>query len=249
MNHPNQEELILHHYGESPEAREIDRHLAECSACRQAYAELGAALGEADHLPVPWRGSDYGDQVWQRLRPRLETRPRSGGSRGPRLLAGLAVAASLVVAFLLGRHTGAPPSAPETPIPAAARERILFVGVGRHLERSQMVLVEIVTAGGDGPVDITAQQEWARELVSPNRLFRQSAVSSGEAAVASVLTDLERILVEIAAGPSQLSPEGLGVVRERIEDQGILLKVRVVGARARGRIPPAVGTVGQTSSS
>ena len=136
------------------------------------------------------------------------------------------------LAFLLGRHSQ--PTPPPAAVSAAARERILLVAVGDHLERSAVLLVELANAGADGqPVDISTQQEWAQELVDENRLYRQTVVRSGEPGVASLLDELERLLVEVAHRPSSLSPAELGEIRGRIESKGLLFRVRVIETQVR----------------
>jgi hypothetical protein len=141
-----------------------------------------------------------------------------------------------VVAFLLGQRF----PAPSPPISAAVRERILLVAVGNHLERSQMVLVELANAPTDAPLDVSAERASADVLVSANRLYRQTAVRSGETALAAVLEELERVLIEVAAGPERLSPADLGELQRRIEARGLLFKIRVVGSQVRERekVPP-----------
>jgi len=136
-----------------------------------------------------------------------------------------------VLAFLLGRHW--PHEAP-APVSAAARERILLVAVGDHLERSEMLLVELVNAGADGqPVDISAQQQYAEELVGANRLYRQTVVRAGEPGMASLLDELERLLVEVAHRPSSMTPSDLAEIRSRIESRGLLFRVRVIETQVR----------------
>jgi hypothetical protein len=109
------------------------------------------------------------------------------------------------------------------------------VAVGDHLDRSQMVLVELVNADGKGPVNISAEQRTARDLVGANRLYRETAARAGEVGVASVLDDLERVLIEIANSPSQLSSAQFEEIRHRIEARGILFKVRVIDSQVRER--------------
>jgi hypothetical protein len=53
--------------------------------------------------------------------------------------------------------------------------------------------------------------------------------------LATVLDELERILVEVAASPDALSASDLERVRERIESRGLLFKVRVVSSDVRER--------------
>jgi hypothetical protein len=173
--------------------------------------------------------------VWWRLRPRLHASRRTARAPLRRLYPFAAIAASLVLAFLLGRVSRERELRVAQPINEPARERILLVAVGEHLERSQMVLVELQNAQGGQSVDISAERQWAEELVPANRLYRQAALRAGEPGVASVLDELERVLLEIAMSPDQLATPGLEQIKERIESQGILFKVRVVGSQVRER--------------
>ena len=250
MSHLSEEDLVLHHYGENAgaEAAGVEAHLAGCEPCRAALAALRADLAAVTADPIPDPGAGFPGRVWERLRPRLEGRsPASGWSaaRPPRRFAprrwayGAALAASLVFAFVLGRHW--PQSGGGRPIPEPVRERILLVAVGDHLERSQMILVELMNADGEGSLDVSAQQQSAEELVEASRLYRQAAVrSGGDAGVTSVLEELERVLVDVANGPSRLSAAELRDVRRRIEDRGLLFRVRVLGSQMRDRGKEAV---------
>jgi hypothetical protein len=233
VSHLHEDDLTLHYYREDGGA--AAPHLAECEACAAAYAALAADLDAIRPEDAPERGADFEPHLWARVEALL---PRSR-SRWTPWLGGLAVAASLVLAFWLGRHTGtqAPPTtvASEQPAPSQeqVRERVLLVAVGDHLERSQMVLLEVVNAPAGQPNALAASQRTADELVTANRLYRQVAARAGEPAVASVLEDLERVLVEIANSPSPASSAEVGRLQQRIEAKGLLLKVRVIGSHVR----------------
>jgi anti-sigma factor RsiW len=232
VSHLTDEELVLHHFGEAEDAA-VRAHLAQCDACRVALEALRRDLAAVPVPEAPERGEDYGAQVWARLRPQLtEIAPAAPVRTRRRLWAPLGLAASLVLAFLLGRHWPHEPA--PAPVSAAARERILLVAVGDHLERSEMLLVELVNAGGDGqPVDISTQQQYAEELVGANRLYRQTVMRAGEPGVASLLEELERLLVEVAHRPSSMSPSDLADIRSRIESRGLLFRVRVIETQVR----------------
>ena len=112
-------------------------------------------------------------------------------------------------------------------------ERIILVTVGEHLERSQMLLVEIMNADGKGPTDLSTEQQQARDLLDANRLYRQSAQRTGDPAITRTLDELERVLVEVANGPSEVSDQELNSLRKQIESQGLLFKIRVIGSKVR----------------
>ena len=73
-----------------------------------------------------------------------------------------------------------------------------------HLDRSDRVLTDIMNASADG--DIAAEQQWAADLISDNRFYRQDAVDSDEQSVAAVLDELERALLNIVHSPSEVMP-------------------------------------------
>jgi hypothetical protein len=60
-------------------------------------------------------------------------------------------------------------------------------------------------------------------------LYRETAEQQGDAALASVLDELERVLLDVAHSPQEISPAKLESLQKRIEARGILFKVRVVG--------------------
>jgi hypothetical protein len=84
-------------------------------------------------------------------------------------------------------------------------------------------------------VDFSTERQLADTLVNANRLYRQTAVANGNNGMASVLDDLEPVLLEIARGPDRLSSAELEALRQRIESQGLLFKIRVIGSQMRER--------------
>ena len=107
-----------------------------------------------------------------------------------------------------------------------------------------MVLVELANAHPTGPLDISAERDRAADLVSESRLYRQTAAHTGDGEVASVLDDLDRVLLEISHAPSHVSPEELDGLRRRFEAEGILFKIRVLGSNVRSREDPGPGSAG-----
>ena len=74
------EDLILYHYGESPDAETITATLARSVEAQARYAELRALLTAADEWAPPELPASFGDDVWQRLQPRLAVERAAVGS-------------------------------------------------------------------------------------------------------------------------------------------------------------------------
>ena len=240
--HLNDDDLVLHYYGEMPAADEsrAESHLSACGDCQANYARLQRVMAFVDSAPAVEAAPGFERIAWARLEPALDRRGRGWLSWFVFSPVRLAFTAGIVIllgaAFMAGRmtRTGGPAGAPQSA--EKVRERILLVDLGEHLDRSQMVLVELVSADDSGgSVDISLEQSRAEQLVSANRLYRQTAASTGDAAMASVLDELERVLVDIAASPSTVSQEDLDSVRRRIDSKELLFKVRVVSSQVRDR--------------
>jgi hypothetical protein len=236
MNHIVEEQLVLFYYGESAESAAIESHLEECEACRDEFRALQRVLNSVDSAPVPERGAGYGREVWQRIEKRVGRRPRRSFMHW--WIWAPAMAVLVIGAFLAGRLSYRTERA-SGPATAAVsnqqiRERILLVAVGDHLERSQMVLAELSNAPeGKGTLDISDERQMAADLLDDNRLYRQTAASTGDKGVASVLDDLENVLMEIAHSPSEVSNQQLDDLRQQIENRGLLFKVRLLGSQVR----------------
>ena len=247
--HLTEDDLVLHYYGETTRTEESAAvaHLEACGRCRGEYTRLQRVLGAVDDTSVaPDLPPSFERTVWARLEPNLR-RERGGwrswlaltGFSGPQRALAAAAAVLILVAgaFYAGRSTSRPVPVPATAVAGAdqIRERILLVDLGQHLERSQMVLVEVVSNDADGQIDISDERARATELVADNRLYRQAAELSGDVAIMDLLDDIERVLTEIAATPDRLSPADLADVRQRIESRDLLFKVRVVSSEVRER--------------
>jgi len=75
--------------------------------------------------------------------------------------------------------------------------------------------------------------------VASNRIFRQTATQRGDARIASVLSDIEPVLLELSHAGNNLSAEELSSLQKRIEARGLLFKVRVVSAKTgETELPP-----------
>jgi hypothetical protein len=251
MRHLDEEDLILHHFGESGDPDGAARHLAGCPACRARLADLVSLLALTDLPSPPVRGEDYGAGVWERIRHQLPE-PRTWMDiftvRPPAWALCGVVAILVAGAFMLGRYWREPAPAETLTTSGSARVRILLVSVADHLERSQRLLMEVGNNPGPDAAGVARQQGRAEELVGANRLFRLAAESAGENTVASILDDLEAVLLEVAHEPVTPDPEAFASLRRRIADREILFKIRIAGFHVREREGALLRALARTTS-
>ncbi len=231
--HYSDDDLVLFFYGEG-RRQQVQGHLDACAECAARYGELAATLRMVAAPAVPDRGERYGLEVWQRIRPILPSRPpvRAAAWWANRLVLGGAMAAIVVLAFLVGRSWEDRPRANEAvvsnapPAPDTAA-MVRMAAIGDHLERSERLLLDFVNAGG-ATVDVSGAQTLASDLIVANRLYREAAEAAGDNLTADVLDALERSLIEITHGPSTLAPAEFDATRVRLDAAALLFKVRVL---------------------
>jgi len=243
MNHMSEEELIAYRDGETRGRESFAAHLNECAQCQHEMARLDAVFAALDAMPVPDPGDDFGRRVWQQISPRLPEKRHHWWQtllEPRRLVFAGAVAALILLAFLLGRFTRTPLTGNQdlTASNGKVRERVLVVAVGDHLGRSEMILMELANAEpekGQKLMNISVEQKRAEDLLEENRLYRQTAAQNGDTLMASTLEELEPILLDIANSPDEVTPAQFEAIQKRIAAKGILLKVRVVHQDLRER--------------
>lgn len=238
MNHLNEEEMILKHYNELNDAG-LEAHLAVCAECRAELQRLSAALARVPKVRVPALPDSYESKVWANLRDQLPEKRQSWLAEMLRpqkwAVAGV-MAVMLVAAFVGGRiwqAKNAPQPSPNV-ISDAGRDRIVSVSLDHHLERTQILLVEVLTAETKNKDDFADKQEQARDLLDSNRLYRASNTKTAkDPAVQHTLDELERVLVEIANSPQNVSQDDIDRLQRSIEQQGLLFKVRVIDSKLK----------------
>ena len=229
MNHPSEEDLVLHLYGEADESDFLRKHVESCARCREELAVLRQVLAEVDELTPPERSVGLRRS---RLGEGVEGASEGEETRRLPLARGAAVLSGVAATFLAGRFTAPPFRGGLAPRPGQIRERILLVALSDHLEQSQVLLLEVVNRGeGSGPPIAPLERERAAELLQASRLYRQTAYRVGEVATADVLEELERVLLDVSQGPESLEArEGL---KSRIEERDLLFKLRVLGSTVK----------------
>jgi hypothetical protein len=251
MSHLTQEEFILNYY------RELDSraHLDACAECRDELARLAAVLDQVKPTEVPEPDEEFESRVWDRVSWRLRGEKQRNAAMRGRRATWFAAAAMLALAFLAGVLVNRRDTKPEqtasvkptaaTPVQPVStgssqqqRDRILLVVVGDHFDESERVLVELTNLRPDGENDISNERERAEELLASNRLYRRTASDRGEENVATLLDELEPVLMQIAHAPEQVSADELRSMQKRVEAKGLVFKLRVVRAGVRSESKP-----------
>lgn len=253
MSHVSESQLTLHYYSNADDPAAVEHHLADCDACRREFEGIRAILSSVA-IPAPERPPDYEARLWDRLAPQLQqienrrTQPTRRLSPFQFWIAAQrwapvgAMAALITMAFFLGRlwEPAVPGSGPassgavQTSADAKTiRHRVLLIAVETHLDRAQLLLAELANADPAQSMDISAEETAARALLDDNRLYRQTAAQAHHEGLAQILDELERFLVDLSHRPPTVSQAEWREIQQRIESQGILFKIRVVGSEVR----------------
>jgi hypothetical protein len=236
----------------------------EYAALERVLGLVETGLGTSN---IPEPAPSYERQVWMNVERRIAEDAAARANRrwwmfwraegmGYGLVPQMALAAAILMllagSFAIDRAVrpsspGAQASPGASPREAvakvdtgSARGRVLYAAMGEHLQRSELMLVEFNNVDTDGSIDLKPQQEWAEDLISENRLYRQSAAEAGEAQMVSMLDDLERVLLDVAHAPQHANGDEVRRLRSRLDTQDLLFKVRVAGAGLRAREEMAV---------
>ena len=240
MKHLTEEDLIECYYNKSKAAKPASRHLERCVACAEAYAALQSDLALVTPAEPPARDAAYGARVWASISgslPRFEARQR----RRLRISiwSGLSYAAAcallIACAFYAGRlwEHRQPPISGANQSPPEAKQRVILVLLGDHLDRSERLLVELQHADADSAEMVSPLRDEARSLLTANRICRQEVKQQDDPAMAEALDRLDQLFNELANQPGGLNAAALARLQNEMNSGSLLFEVRVL----RSRIP------------
>jgi hypothetical protein len=238
MNHLSEDELVLLQFGDAnePDIQRLEGHVARCPDCRREFERLRMVMDTIMEIPEPAEG--YEREVWHKLRPLLpgmENRTQHRWFAYSTWAAAAAMAAVVVLAFLAGRSFQPPKPLDTVSFALDARARTLLLAVGAHLDRVQIMLTELANKSPAEVIDISAEQDATQTLLPDNRLYRETATQLNDVQIATLLDELERLLLDVSHRPAVISLNDFHEIRDRIESEGILFKVRVAGSELRSR--------------
>jgi len=250
--HLSEDELILDYYGETEgaDAARVASHLSSCAECQLAKDKLARVMMLVDSAAPIEAPEGFERVMWARLEPQFQAQPvrrsarifdlvvgrsaREGGWFPQWALAG-GVAALLVGAFWAGRISTVTPATPSSAVASVEPERVLQAAVGDHLDRTQMMLVELANTDTDHADVLAGEQVRAADLVAANRVIKASAIQAGDTQIVDVLEDLERVLLEIANAPADATSKEMTDLQSRITTEDLLFRLRVIASEMRQR--------------
>ena len=261
--HVTEEEMIVEFYGESDKPAAVERHLAGCPECAQAFAELKSDLADVSRLEAPARDARYGERVWAAIAPALpvyakqERRWGAGGWWAGGFLTnpwlrgiGYAAACALLVSCALyaGRiweQKTQQPMAKVEPKASQAKQPIVVVVLDDHLDRSERFLVQLKHADMDSAQMASPLRDEARSLLAANRVCRKNLVKTSDPELATALDHLDSLLAEAANEPGGLNAGSIAKLQDEMNADALLFEVRVLRTRitdhARSGDNPAKG--------
>lgn len=247
QSHPTEDELVLLFYGDTgpDEERRLAGHIETCVECQPVWREIKSSLAAVDAAGIPEPPPDFERVMWAKVQREIGDFQPAARWWAPKYWLATTSLAVVILAVTLGPLVWNRQNASEIDAtnPTSTRstqpERALLVAMDEHLERSELLLVELMNADEPG-----FEPSAADDLLLSSRLYRQTAAHTGHVELASMLEDLERVLVEIARGPKEMKKDDLDALRTRITDEDLLFKVRVVTDEVRKR-QQAIATVSE----
>ena len=253
--HLSDDQLVLLYYREPLENAGFDGHLPACALCLARFETLTRVLRVVGDDDVPAPAGDFESRMLGSVLERAAREERAAEVNHavgvsdiehgrviafrPRvfrvvryLAGGAALAACLILAFTVGRDLGHKEE--RTLSAEQRRERVLLTGLGEHLGRSRVTLVELKNREVSA-ADLKALQEAADNLVAASRLFRAAAERAGEGQIAGVMEETERLLVRFAAAPAGEALKELDGLRTRVDSKDLLFRLQMMEAQVEKR--------------
>ncbi len=231
----------------------LKQHLDECAACAKSYAELQktievVATTQAEELPESYWEGYYGrllqrmsveaprrsvSSYWQALRETW----RSG--LFPRLDWRFNVAlgvALLLVGIMVGRSWQPATIDPvvatiDTQTPSELTQAALSARTERYLERSSVLLLGLVNVDLDQEnvelLGLSHKQEMAGELMEEAGYLQTALDQSKERQLAQLVSDLEKILRQIANLEQQQDLPSIELIQRGVDRGDLLLKINL----------------------
>lgn len=238
--------LYLPHSEQLP-AR-LARHLESCSDCREEFAELRQARQLLESVgmkhdsfdDIPERASL--DGMYDRLAAELDRidaqRYHAQLRRGlaPWSVAVGALAASLIIFvtgyIVLSSKELTPAGLPmETARNEVATPAVSNAELMNYLDRAQVMLMQVANAEPEYGSVLPVQSNTARNMALEANVLTAVDSNSFGSSEKKLLRDIEFMLMQIANLDESNMEEGVALLQQFLEDNGILFRIRLLEMR------------------
>ena len=116
------------------------------------------------------------------------------------------------------------------PAPERLRSGDAETMTAMHFEKAERLLTAFRNVRLNEPgaaTNVGYERKRAKELVYQNMMLRREADAAGDVQIASLLENLEPILLDIANLPARPDQDSVRVIRERVERKNIVALLRV----------------------
>lgn len=234
-------DVELYFYDElaSAERAAFEAHLSSCSGCRAALAELEEIRTALAPIRADGARSEF---EWRAFMRRLDARLEAESVPARRAHTGVLLAAGIAATLAIGVVTGvlwqrerARDQAVPQPDPIAVsggedpdESRRSREAAIEHLDRAKIVLLGLANkdAGAVSVDDWSYERSLAASLLPDTRLLRLTALEDGDGEMASLLSDLEVLLLQtsFSAEPNR---ETLARLQRYINRRDLLVRTEL----------------------
>lgn len=236
-----------------PKAKSFfERHTASCPGCAAEYRTMKGTLQIMDGRIRPEPGPDFWDGYWDRFSRRLEKDKAAGRVSSPRrrnlgrvwgfaprwVYQAAAAVALLIVGIWIGRTVFIPRRAQLDVAKQATLAPAIQPAGGDpvlrardYIDRSKLVLLALVNydPASEDPyaLNLPRQKQVSQELVSEAGRLKSELRDPRRRRLRELVTDLETILLQIANLEAKNDLEAVEIVKQGVENRGILLKINL----------------------
>lgn len=228
------------------------KHLVICEKCKSEYEEMEATLEIMNQKARPEPGKTFWEGYTDRLAKRMEEERSLLHSHEshwqtfirtlnsvPRWAFQTSAALLLVILGVFIGRLMFSPSVSEIRLaqqPPAQESRIDIIHRAQnYIERSKLIILAMVNFDSktEDPygLNLPYQKQVSKELVQEASFLKEKLIDTRQKRLQKLIMDLEIILLQIANLESEHNYEAIELVKEGVENRGILLKIHLTDIR------------------
>lgn len=234
--------------------KQVEAHLRICEECASEFEKLSRTLEIMNRRERDLPDEDYWTSYWDSLTDRMRTKPdfqselfQEKKVKAPHFILPKwtwQVAASLAllfVGFTLGRliYMGQPSGRRSGTIMVGNQVKVppndgMIHRANRYIDRTKVILLALVNYDPQGDsyaLSFPEQKKVSLELIQEAALLKGGLENSGRKNLQELVGELEIILLQIANLDAEQNQEGVDILQNGVDNQGILMKINLFQMR------------------